>query len=487
MPELLELGGERLIVSAESARPARGGYLLRGRRASVVHPFGETRYYRHGWHSWSPTGWVAMRGSAPLVEPAERRPQADDPVAFGAALASGSGVGAIEAPGARVLLLGALGPGARVNADETAITGSTEAPTGEWFLALSDEPAAFTAYAALLAERLGPRSTRATPRVWSSWYSFYRAIGEDSLRSVLADLAGTPFEVFQIDDGWQAGIGDWDAGPNFPSGMAGLADAIRESGFEPGIWVAPLIARPGSRLAAEHPDWLLRDESGAAVTAGSNWGGVFHALDTTHPAVKEWLEALVARLVGWGYNFLKLDFLYAGALPGRRRVETPREEAYRDALRSIRRSAGDAYLLGCGAPVLASLGVVDGLRIGPDSAPYWVNEAFTVYLHDESGPGALTALKTALNRLWLAEAVQIDTDAVYFRSRFNLLTPLERQALLDLAAIARFKSTSDPPAWLDEPERAALQEWLRAAPRSERLGRYRYRIDGREVDFGWIY
>ena len=39
---------------------------------------------------------------------------------------------------------------------------------------------------------------------------------------------------------------------------------------------------------------------------------------------------------------------------------------------AIRRGAGDdAFILGCGAPLGTCIGVVDGMRIGPDVAPSW--------------------------------------------------------------------------------------------------------------------
>jgi hypothetical protein len=39
------------------------------------------------------------------------------------------------------------------------------------------------------------------------------------------------------------------------------------------------------------------------------------------------------------------------------------------------------------------------------------------------------------------------------------------------------------PAWLTEAERAALREFLERQPKVQRTGRYRYRLDDREVDF----
>ena len=43
-------------------------------------------------------------------------------------------------------------------------------------------------------------------------------------------------------------------------------------------------------------------------------------------------------------------------------------EAYRRGLRLIRDAIGpEAYLLGCGAPILPSVGLVDAMRVSPDT------------------------------------------------------------------------------------------------------------------------
>lgn len=54
--------------------------------------------------------------------------------------------------------------------------------------------------------------------MWCSWYSFYTRIGEDLLLRVLDEVAAFSFEVFQIDDGWQRALGDWEPNDRFPGG-----------------------------------------------------------------------------------------------------------------------------------------------------------------------------------------------------------------------------------------------------------------------------
>ncbi len=156
------------------------------------------------------------------------------------------------------------------------------------------------------------------------------------------------------------------------------------------------------------------------MRAGFNWGKPLYALDSGNQEVVEWVEGLVRKVLAWGYDYLKLDFLYAAALPG-----AEGEARYRMAMTRLREAAKEAYLLFCGAPVLASLGLADGLRIGPDVAPYWDNEDRSFWLADPTGPGLRNAFRSTLHRLWLMENVHVDPDVVYFRTRFNLLSPEE--------------------------------------------------------------
>jgi alpha-galactosidase len=241
--------------------------------------------------------------------------------------------------------------------------------------------------AAELLERWAARTgARAHARVdapfqvgWCSWYQYFHDVTETAVRDNLAHAQAQswPFDVFQLDDGFQAAIGDWlYTNERFPSGVEGVAGAISSAGFTPGIWIAPFIAAPASDLARRHPEWLARAPRRDGFAVGmynEPWGGVMAALDTTNPEVLDHLAGAAAALVDAGYRYLKLDFTFAAAMPGRFAdpTRTPAERV-RAGFEAIRRGAGDeAFVLGCGAPVGAVVGVVDGMRIGPDVAPWW--------------------------------------------------------------------------------------------------------------------
>jgi alpha-galactosidase len=264
--------------------------------------------------------------------------------------------------------------------------------------------------------------------------------------------------------------------------MDGMAKRIDAAGLTPGLWLAPFIATPGSSIVRERPHLFLRDEGGGLLAAGYNWGGPYHALDLTLPEAQDHLTEVIRRVTGWGYRYLKLDFVNAAAVSASRfQSGVGREACYRTAMRLIREAAGpDVYLLGSGAPVLASIGVCDGIRIGPDVGPMWTHYA----TDDPSDATAQNALATSVCRLWLGSLLDIDPDVVYFRSRSNLLSARQRQLLVHLAQACGFLSTSDPWSWLSEEERSALAEFLHTRLPVERLSRYRVRLDGTVVDFG---
>jgi len=186
----------------------------------------------------------------------------------------------------------------------------------------------------------------------------------------------------------------------------------------------------------------------------------------------------------WGFRYLKLDFLYAGALPGVRHKNLPREQAYRDALQVMREAMGDdAYFLACGAPIIPSLGLCDALRIGPDVAAKWESRRDAMLLHNPAIPGTRNAIRTTMNRLWLMPAIQLDPDVAYFSPLGCDLTPEQRELLQGLALICGFKATSDLPGWLTERESEQLREFLLASPKVVQTGPRSFRIDKRELDF----
>ncbi len=480
---ILQFDNRQIISTFDKLSTTTGGYILHGASVSLQSPQAPRCYYRHGWQSWSLAGWTDPQ-PLPVQKPALLHPLQIDPLYAQHPSSNGSWLGALDLGDGNILFLGALGLDSHVQWRDGKLQGWYESGSGDWFAACGPEREVFSTYAQLLVQILGTGRAEKPFHVWCSWYSLYTAIDEPILLETLAQLGQLPFDVFQVDDGWQLSIGDWEANAKFPAGMNSLANEIKATGRKAGLWLAPFIALESSNLFQKHPDWFLHDEAGKLVSAGFNWGGQLYALDTTHPAALDWLAALMKQVRAWGYDYVKLDFLYAGALPGKRQVEIPREAAYRHGLQVLRAALGeDAYLLTCGAPILPSLGLCDAMRVGPDVAAAWESQRDAVLLYNPTTPGAKNAIRTTVNRLWLAPLVHTDPDVAYFRKHESQLSAQQNTMLQDLALVCNFKATSDLPQWLTDSERATLQEFLLAQPRVERTGRYTFRLDGREVDF----
>ncbi len=403
----------------------------------------------------------------------------DDPAFAGSGRWNGSGLGALF-DGESTTLLGSLAFDGRVELSE----GALRAIRGDdWIQVRGDAEAGFARYAEALIGRWGSRSGAIGP-VWCSWYSYWQHIDEELLTQTLAEVSRLPFQVFQVDAGWERGLGDWRANAKFPRGMAWLSEQIEEAGLRPGLWLAPFAVHRQSDLALSYPQFLLADDRGVPVRFSHNWGNDGLALDVARADVLEYLQETMKEVVSWGYSYLKLDFLYAAAFPSKSDRLASREMDYRRAVEAIRSAVGEEiYLLACGAPVLASIGVFDAIRIGPDTAPYWEDESRTHRLSDWSAPAARNALQTSLHRLWLATAIGLDPDVSFFRSRYNLLSPEQREWGQDLALITGFRSTSDPPAWLDREEIDELVHYLTYTPSISKVDAYRWQIADRMIDF----
>jgi hypothetical protein len=182
------------------------------------------------------------------------------------------------------------------------------------------------------------------------------------------------FRDIELDDGYQTAAGTWEPNERFPHGHRWLTDQIHAKGFKAGLWIAPFAVSEGSGVPAAHPDWLLRDANGPIVCdTREAWGGPVYALDGANPKVQQWLFDLARRVVQtWGYDHVRVDMLRWATLGTTHYGGLTHAEAYRAGLGAIRDGLGtEAFLLASGAPLQHAVGLVNGMRIGPDVAASW--------------------------------------------------------------------------------------------------------------------
>jgi alpha-galactosidase len=147
----------------------------------------------------------------------------------------------------------------------------------------------------------------------------------------------------------------------------------------------------------------------------------------SHPAAQEYVRKVIDTSVhSWGFQYLKLDFLYAATIPGQPfNPGLTRAQIYNQAMKLIRDAAGeDTYILGCGAPIGGMIGHVDAMRIGADVASDWKPKYKGVELlfpNEPNIPSVENAMQNTITRAWFHNRWWMnDPDCLLLRSTTHL-------------------------------------------------------------------
>lgn len=289
-------------------------------------------------------------------------------------------------------------------------------------------------------EGVVPRPVKNPATGWTSWYHYYTDIDEQIIMDNLRAFGHReiPIDVFQIDDGWQPAIGDWmSANKKFPDGMKKIADQAHRYGFKAGLWLAPLIVEQKSNIFENHQEWLLTYDGERLVEAGFNpgWGGLLHGtyyvLNLDLEEVRTYLRKVFDRILNeWGYDLVKLDFLFAAALiPANGKS---RGQRMHEAFDFLRACCGDKLILGCGVPLAAAWEKADYCRIGPDVGLDWdMKSAKMIHLRERiSTKNAIgnTIARRHFNDRYFAN----DPDVFILRKKKNDLSYHQRNTLFTI-------------------------------------------------------
>jgi alpha-galactosidase len=270
---------------------------------------------------------------------------------------------------------------------------------------------------------------------WTSWYYYYTKISEEIALKNLKNFKEKeiPLKIFQIDDGYQTRVGDWlSVNKKFPSGMKFLADEIKSAGYQAGLWLAPLSAEKKSQLVKDHPDWLVKNEDGSPYRIGVNplWSMAFYALDIYHPEVRVYIKNVFQTVCReWGYDIVKLDFLYGACMVPRNGKS--RAAIMADAMSLLREAIGDdKKILGCGIPLGSAMGTTDYCRIGADVHLTWEIGALK-WCNNRERASTVLAITNTINRRQLNGAPFVnDPDVFMLREKMQRLTRQEQYSLL---------------------------------------------------------
>ena len=294
---------------------------------------------------------------------------------------------------------------------------------------------------------------------YTSWYNHYQNINEYLILDAL-EKSDVRFDLFQIDDGFETKIGDWlDIDETkFPNGLGPVIEAIHKKNMMAGIWLAPFVAENESNIFVTHPEWIARDKRKRAISAGCNWSG-FSPLDLNNGEVVEYIRKVLRFYKDLGFDFFKLDFLYAVnlcRLEGKTRSETS-EFAYS----LLREELGDRLILGCGATLSNAFERFDYCRVGPDVSLSFDDALYMRALHAERISTKVTLQNTIFRYCLNGHAFLNDPDVFLLRYQNIKLSFDQRTALTKINALfGSMLMTSDNIAEYDDEKKKVLEDAL---------------------------
>ena len=255
----------------------------------------------------------------------------------------------------------------------------------------------------------------------SAYYYQGNVVSEEYLEAQIRALSMFPkrsgLKYIEIDAGYSV-WGDWlEINSSFPNGLLKMADKIKKLGYKPGIWLAPLVADPKSKLYKDHSEWFLRDDEGSVVEGRQSTpvdflpGLSLKVLDPTHPGAQKYLTKVIKQFVAWGFELIKADFTSGVCFSTNYVHPMTRAQALRLGYQTVRAAAGENVHILSGITQLSPLvGVVDSVRVGVDTINPFVQKMPVIgkevnnYMFKEN-------MRNSVARLFLNGKVWInDTD-----------------------------------------------------------------------------
>ncbi|MCR5295054.1 MAG: alpha-galactosidase [Lachnospiraceae bacterium] len=276
----------------------------------------------------------------------------------------------------------------------------------------------------------GRRNAR-KPAVFCTWYYYGLSVTYEDVKTNLAIIKERklPYDIFQVDEGWEVTLGEYVPNAKFPLPMKQVADEIRAAGYIPGIWSSPFVAHETASIWKKHPEWILKDKAGKPCLFPMN-DTVYYVFDITNPGTYDYFRELYRMFTfDWGYTYHKLDFtraavIYEDAAFFDRRVTLA--QAYYRAVKAIREGMGEeAFFLMCGGLYDPIIGLVDAQRTGSDVLSMWSS---TVNKGGKTAPYTIrqSFLRYYMNRWWAN-----DPDALMIRKNETM----ERNSRLTLGLL----------------------------------------------------
>ena len=161
---------------------------------------------------------------------------------------------------------------------------------------------------------------------WCGW-GYEADVTPEQMRGIVPKLRALGIPRATLDYRWFSRYGSWEArSDTWPGGaVRDLVAEYHRQGIKVQLWWMPLAVEAGRSplpspegsgpgIAAEHPEWLIRDERGrpARMTFSVTPKEPLYVLCPALPEVQEHYRRIAARFIGdWGFDGHKLDYSYS--------------------------------------------------------------------------------------------------------------------------------------------------------------------------------
>lgn len=260
----------------------------------------------------------------------------------------------------------------------------------------------------------GKRNDR-HPAVFCTWYYYGLTVTYEDVMTNLNIMKERklPFDVYQVDEGWEVTLGEYAPNHKFPVPMKQIADDIKAAGYVAGIWSSPFVAHETATIWKKHPEWILKDKSGNPYLFPMN-DTVYYVFDITNPRTYEYFTELYRMFTfDWGYTYHKLDFTRAAVIYEEANFydkTVTLAQAYYRAVKAIREGMGDdTFFLMCGGLYDPIIGLVDAQRTGSDVLSMWSSTI------NKGGKTAPYTIRQSVMRYYLNKFWANDPDALMIR------------------------------------------------------------------------
>lgn len=219
------------------------------------------------------------------------------------------------------------------------------------------------------------------PIGWNSWGSVQTSLNYE-LATGISDYVKDNFQNTWQDDNNAVYINldsYWDNMSE--SQLIDFVKYCEENGQKAGIYYSPFVTWfnetdinlytiAGTDIL--YKDVILKKADGTPY--GNDIDGCF-PLDVTHPAVVNHYKSQLERLVGYGFSYIKLDFLVHGALEGIHYSDEIQTgiQAYNYAMQEVTESVGDDVFINLSMAPIFPYNYANGRRLACDTY-YGINE-----------------------------------------------------------------------------------------------------------------